>query len=349
MEDHTTEELLDSIIDSALRARASDIHIDPAELLLVVFFRIDGSLRLERELPITAHEGIVMRIKVLARLPVDDKRHPKDGRFRWIHKDGTLSAEVRVSMMPTSYGENAVLRIFDPHISILSLKELGFSDMHVRSVEEVLALRSGLIMVVGPTGSGKTTTLYSMLSILQRSTRLIITVEDPVERRIHGTRQIEVGGSTLLAYVTVLRSILRQDPDVILIGEIRDKESAELAIQSALTGHLVIATLHASSVFQVKKRLLNIGIAEYLIDATLVFALSQRLVAKICDRCRELDSNHSGFYKGRGCKECKDRGVSGRTVISEILKEGESLRVDAEYKAGLGIIPFYEVLNSTNE
>lgn len=360
METGTIEEILDRVIAAALSARASDIHIDPTERALSISFRVDGSLRFHGDFPLTLHEGVMLRIKVLARLPLDDRRLPKDGRFKWVNKSGTLSAEVRVSMMPTVHGENAVLRLFDPLISIFTMKELGFSDAQALSLERALAFRSGLIMIVGPTGSGKTTTLYSMLSYLKRSGRLIITIEDPIERHIAGIRQIEVGGGTFLEYVTVLRSILRQDPDVIMIGEIRDREGAELAIQSALTGHLVISTLHASSAFAVKKRLSNMGIAEYLIDATLVTALSQRLVSKICPHCMEDEdhlSSYSGWFlkekislpatffkKGRGCAACGDTGVMGRMVAAEILEEGIPIHLDAYRKAVEGSIPFSEVI-----
>ncbi len=363
--EQSIEELLDTTIESALKVRASDIHIDPTETSLRVSFRIDGNIHLEKELSLTYHEGLTILIKVLARLPIDDKRLPKDGRFKWKNKEGTMCVEVRVSMMPTSFGENVVLRLFDPLISIISLEELGFSKPHILSIEKTLALRSGLIMIVGPTGSGKTTTLYSLLSNLKKSQRVIVTIEDPLERHIEGIRQIEVGGVTLLEYVTVLRSILRQDPDVIMIGEIRDKEAAELAISCALTGHLVITTLHASSAFQVKKRLIHMGIPEYLIDATLVCALSQRLVSTICKTCKEEDINYSTYekwftkenkilsgvilYKGKGCSECTMRGMKGRMVVSELLSEGTPLYIDAFKKASLGLIPFSEVINISNE
>lgn len=362
METGSMEEIIDGIIEAALLARASDVHIDPTEHALCVSFRVDGLLRFHSEHSIVLREGMMQRIKVLARLPLDDKRLPKDGRFKWINKDGTLSAEVRVSMMPTVHGENAVLRLFDPLISIFTLKDLGFSEIHAQSLERALAFRSGLIMIVGPTGSGKTTTLYSMLSYLKQSGRLIITIEDPIERHIDGIRQIEVGGSTFLEYVTVLRSVLRQDPDVIMIGEIRDKEGAELAIQSALTGHLVISTLHASSAFTVKQRFLNMGIPEYLIDATLVTALSQRLVSKICPHCIDDEDNLSSyagwflkekiylpasfFKKGKGCKACGLTGVTGRMVVSEMLDDKNvPMQRDAYEKAIGGLIPLSEVMN----
>ncbi len=363
MEHNTIEETLNGIISSALKAHASDIHIDPGENSITVFFRIDGTLNLHNYFPLSMHEGIIIRIKVLARLRVDDNRLPKDGRFKWQGSEGQC-VEVRVSMMPTSYGENAVLRLFDPLVSAYSLKELGFTEEHSYSIEKALTYHSGIIMLVGPTGSGKTTTLYSLLHHLKKTSRLIITVEDPVERRIEGVRQIEVGGTTFLEYVTVLRSIVRQDPDVIMIGEIRDKESAELAIQAALTGHLVITTLHTASVFQIKKRLMYMGISEFMIDATLISAASQRLVMKICPRCKVEDvpvadyekyfvlehlHRPKNIYKGAGCEHCKGTGFEGRIVVSELLEEGLPLYVDAFRKASLGLIPFSEVMVAHNE
>lgn len=298
--DNNIVEIFDGIIRSALQERASDIHIDPTQDTLSVSFRVNGKYIPWQEYPIDIHESMMLRIKVLTRFKLDDKFNPKDGKFSWVDPkiDSELRAEIRVSMMPTSHGENAVLRIFDPLISVMSLEELGISDVHTESLREALAFRSGLIAIIGPTGSGKTTTLYSILNYIKKFGRLIISIEDPVERNIEGVRQIEVGGNTQIEYVTVLKSILRQDPDVLMIGEVRDKESAQLAIQCALTGHLVITTLHASSVDGVRKRLTNMGIKEYLIDAVLLFVMSQRLVTKMCPL---------------------NKKVVGRRVMSEIL------------------------------
>jgi len=280
MESYTTEDILNNIIREGFIARASDIHIDPTESSLIISFRVDGWLRIYKELNISFHEGIILRVKVLARLALDDKRLPKDGRFRWKSKDGKINIEVRVSMVPTIFGENAVLRLFDQEDSFFSLRELGLSEEQVFSIEQALELNSGIVIVVGATGSGKTTTLYSMISHLKKSSRLIITIEDPVERQIKNIRQIEVGGSTLLDFSTVLRSILRQDPDIIMVGEIRDGISAGLALQAALTGHLVLTTLHASSTVDVRNRLINMGVSTYLLDSLKLFIISQKLVSK---------------------------------------------------------------------
>ncbi len=277
----------DVIMENAVHAHASDIHIDPGALWLFIYFRIDGMVTLYDKFNLSTHEGIIARIKVLARLPIDERRLPKDGRFRWTNPSAVSSVEVRVSMMPTVFGENAVLRLFDPNLAFLTLEELGFSSEHRDSIEQALAFSSGLIIVTGPTGSGKTTALYAMLARLNNGKRNIITIEDPVERRITGIRQIEIGGNTLLTFPSVLRSVLRQDPDVLMIGEVRDKESAELALQSALTGHLVLTTLHASSADGVEIRLRQMGIPNYLIESTLRLAVSTKLVP----------STHSG--KGR--------------------------------------------------
>lgn len=341
----STEQILDTIIKSGIEAKASDIHIDPTAECLKASFRIDGTILTYKEYPFELHESLMIRIKVLSRLPLDDKRLPKDGRFKWIDPQCGLSAEIRVSMMPTIFGENAVLRIFDPSMSILSFKELGFSDVQTSSIEQALSFSSGLIVVSGPTGSGKTTTLYSMLSYIKKSSRLIITIEDPVEKRIKGIRQIEVDGSSSLTYSSVLRSILRQDPDVIMLGEIRDKESALLALQAALTGHLVISTLHASSAFGIKNRLINMGVPRDILDATLILSLSQRLLGRICLECKEkIDS----FYKGAGCIKCRFTGISGTMVASEILGQEPNLYDDGYLKVMKGMVPISEVLSLVN-
>jgi len=280
MEFYTIEDILNNLIREACISRASDIHIDPTESSLIVSFRVDGWLRIHKELNISFHEGIILRIKVLARLALDDKRLPKDGRFTWKSKDEKFHIEVRVSMVPTIFGENAVLRLFDQEDSFLTLRELGFSETEAVSLEKALEAVSGIFIMVGPTGSGKTTTLYSILSELRKTSRLIISIEDPVERKMKGIRQIEVGGSTLLDFPMVLRSILRQDPDVIMVGEIRDKVSADLALQAALTGHLVLTTLHSSSISDVRHRLINMGVNVHLLDSLSLFVISQKLVSK---------------------------------------------------------------------
>lgn len=272
------ENYLDVIMESAVRARASDIHIDPGAAWLFIYFRIDGMITLYDKFDLSLHEGLIARIKVLARLPLDERRLPKDGRFRWVNPSNGYAVEVRVSIMPTAFGENAVLRLFDPNLAFLTLEELGFPTEQMDSIEEALAFSSGLIIVTGPTGSGKTTALYAMISRLNDGKKNIITIEDPIERKIAGVKQIEIGSNTLLTFPSVLRSVLRQDPDVMMIGEIRDKESAELALQSALTGHLVLTTLHASSAEGVMHRLKQMGVAKYLIEATLRLAVSTRLV-----------------------------------------------------------------------
>ncbi len=360
MEHNNIEVIVDTIIESALDVRSSDIHIDPMLEALVVSFRIDGVIRHYRDFSIDIHEGVMLRIKVLARLPFDEKRLPKDGKFVWRSRDGARSAEVRVSMMPTIYGENAVLRLFDPLISIFSLSDLGFSKPQEVALCKALDAHAGLIMIAGPTGSGKTTTLYSSLKHIRSSHRLVVTIEHPVERRIDDVRQIEVGGYSKLEYASVLRSVLRQDPDVIMIGEIRDNESAELAIESALTGHLVISTIHAMSAEGIRERLLHMGVPSYLLDATLICSMSQRLVSKVCTRCMVNDASmdtyapwfeYEGismpsmfFKKGAGCGECNQTGISGRTIVAEIAGHDASLQKEVYHRACSGIIPFSEVL-----
>ena len=358
------EKIVDDIIASGITARASDIHIDPGLEMLVISFRIDGIVRINRQLSLELHESIMIRIKVLARLPLDDKRLPKDGRFSWASADGALNAEIRVSMMPTTFGENAVLRIFDPLVSILSFKELGFSLPQISSLDHALSARSGIIILAGPTGSGKTTTLYSMLEHIRKDGRRILTVEDPVERYIDGVRQIEVGSSTLLEYTSVLRSLLRQDPDVIMLGEIRDSESATLAFQAAMTGHLIITTVHAFSVAGIYRRLEDMGISQELMDSNIRFCISQRLLGKVCIHCKEEvkvdrdtlfrlslyeDISSSIFYRGKGCDECGKTGVLGRTVVCEMSDDASPLHANGYRKASEGIVSFEDAHALVNE
>lgn len=361
---HSIEKIVDDIIESGITARASDIHIDPGLEMLVVSFRVDGAVRINRQLSLELHESIMIRIKVLARLPLDDKRLPKDGRFSWVSKESMLTAEIRVSMMPTIFGENAILRIFDPLVSILSFKDLGFSLPQISSLERALAYRSGLIILAGPTGSGKTTTLYSMLSHVRKDGRLIVTVEDPVERHMEGVRQIEVGKGTSLEYHSVLRSILRQDPDVIMLGEIRDTESALLAFQAAMTGHLVITTTHASSLPGIYRRLGDMGVSHELMESNIRFCISQRLLGKVCIHCREeveVDKDmlcHLSlyeeisslvFYRGKGCSLCGDTGVLGRTVVCEMSGDLSSLHTNGYRKASEGIVSLEDAHSLVNE
>ncbi len=300
----SAERVLDQIIEEGRSLRASDIHLDPLREYLSVRFRVDGVLSRAHLKNLFLHEGMISRIKVLARLPLDDRRLPKDGRFEWVASEGN-ALSIRVSMMPTSLGENAVLRLFPTVAEAATLTDLGFSQNQRDILLSALA-GEGLILVGGSTGSGKTTTLYSLLSILEKESLSIITVEDPVEYYIPGIRQIEVGGTSLLHFGSVLRSILRQDPDVIMIGEIRDNETAEIAIHASLTGHLVLATIHSSSLSMITDRLVYMGISRGLIESALRIALYQKLIPIPCLPCEQ-----------KGCELCGGSGINGRTAVVE--------------------------------
>ncbi len=268
---------MDEIIEDALNKNASDIHLDPFKEYSYLRYRIDGILYPANAGNSLVFENIISQIKVSARLPLDDRRLPKDGKFHWVSKDG-FEVDIRVSIMPTSFGENAVLRLFCSNQGIPKLEDLGFDKEQIRRLDDSIS-NEGLIVIGGSTGSGKTTTLYSILSLLNNDSVSIVTVEDPVECRLRGARQIEVGGNTLLRFSTVLRSVLRQDPDIIMIGEIRDSETAEMAVHAALTGHLVLSTIHASSVRSIRERFIYLGVDENLLRSVLQLQVHQRLIS----------------------------------------------------------------------
>ncbi len=282
------EQELNSIIEEALLRSASDIHIDPFKHSLMIRYRVDGALSPGILKDLLFHEGIISRIKVLARLAIDDRRLPKDGKFRWSSETG-LSADIRVSMVPTSCGENAVLRIFRSENDIPTLAELGFNETQQDKLESALQ-GTGLIIVGGSTGSGKTTTLYSLLSRLNKNALSIVTIEDPIEYSLSGVRQIEVSGTSLLEFKSMLRSVLRQDPDVIMVGEIRDRDTAEIAIHASLTGHLVLSTIHASSRLMIKERFVQMGIPSYLYDNVLRLSLYQTLELRTDEKGRVVNA-----------------------------------------------------------
>jgi type IV pilus assembly protein PilB len=270
----TAVQVVDSLLKKALLERASDIHIDPSKADTQVRFRVDGLLSLHMTLSAQVHSELISRIKVLARLRTDIHYLPQDGRCTY------LDADVRVSIMPTSYGENAVLRILPIGATAHSLTDLGMSSFDCKRIDSVLKKQKGLILVTGPTGSGKTTTLYTLLELIKKSELSIITIEDPVEYTIEGIRQIQVNSVHGITFSNGLRSILRQDPDIIMVGEIRDTETAKIAIHSALTGHLVLSTLHTNSAVATVTRLFDMGIDPYLISETLSLVIAQRLVRK---------------------------------------------------------------------
>jgi len=333
--------LVNMIINRAIESRASDIHIEPFENRLKVRYRIDGVLQESEAPPARSTAAVISRIKIMAKLNIAERRLPQDGRIQ-LRAQGKV-IDLRVSTVPTLYGESLVLRILDKQELNLDFDTLGF-DPDIKSLlQKILTLPHGIILVTGPTGSGKTTTLYAALQQLNTPDRKILTVEDPVEYQLEGINQIQVKPQIGLNFADALRSIVRQDPDVIMIGEMRDLETARIAVQSALTGHLVFSTLHTNDAGSSITRLLDMGVEDYLLTSTLNGILAQRLVRKLCTECREayqpvrelveelrLDQFSKGhgltLYKASGCNNCAGTGYLGRSIISELLILSEPIR-----------------------
>lgn len=333
-------EIIDGIINRAAEERASDIHLVPEENHLRVRLRIDGLLQDATPLPIAGHPEVIARLKILAGLRTDEHQTPQDGRFRARTKAGPV--DVRVAVAPTHRGENAVLRLLSGQPEAFDLETLGMSAADRSLVERAVQKPSGLILATGPTGSGKTTTLYALTAQRNVGGVAVTTIEDPVEYAIPGVTQIPVNPRSGLTFATGLRSILRQDPDVIMVGEVRDAETAALAAGAALTGHLVLTTLHTSDAVTALPRLLDLKVEPYLVATAVNLVVGQRLARRICAHCREptaptplererlagLWSNalpHS-FFRGRGCPECRGTGYHGRVGLYEVLALDDDLR-----------------------
>ena len=330
--------IVSRIFTAAIAQRASDIHFEASERLTVVRFRVDGVLRQVETRPIELHPAIVSRIKVLAQLDISIRQMPQDGRIRLT---SGASVDLRVSVLPTYYGEKVVCRLLDNGRAAMSLESLGFEPGHERDLMRMLQSPYGLLLVTGPTGSGKSTTLYAALNAVKTPDVNVVTVEDPVEYQIPGINQVPINNRRGLTFASALRSILRQDPDVILVGEIRDEETGVLAAEAALTGHLVLSSLHTNDAIGAVLRLSEMGVAPYLISPTLLGVVSQRLVRKVCLACIEryepganeletigLPSVPAGttVARGRGCTACHDTGLSGRTAVREVLCIDETMR-----------------------
>ncbi|MCL2688668.1 MAG: Flp pilus assembly complex ATPase component TadA [Chitinispirillia bacterium] len=330
--------LVNILITNAVRDKASDIHIEPAENEVIVRYRIDGDMRKVMSPPKRSHHAIVARIKILSNLNIAERRLPQDGRMAI--KMGKREVDIRVSILPTIFGEKAVLRILDKEAFEKSTSNLGFTPHNDRIFRSQIAKPYGIVIVTGPTGSGKSTTLYSALQIVKNVTRNVITVEDPVEFHMDGINQVHVNSSIGLTFAAALRSILRQDPDVILIGEIRDSETADIAIKMALTGHLVFSTLHTNDAASSIARFTDIGIPPVLLGSSLNLVIAQRLVRRICVRCKteylpdpELlhgiglnPASVPRLYKGTGCVQCNGTGFSGRIAVFEMLEISKEIR-----------------------
>ncbi|MEJ0053384.1 MAG: GspE/PulE family protein [bacterium] len=343
--------LVEELLASAHARGSSDIHLDPQKEKLVVRFRVDGELADAHEVPSTLHGELIARVKILAGLRTDEHQAAQDGRFVFGGRSGQI--DVRVSIAPTYYGENAVLRLLAPR-EPGPLESLGFSTAHADLIKTALARPHGMILVTGPTGSGKTSTLYALIALLNRREVNILTIEDPVEYSIPGINQIQANARTGLTFGNGLRSMLRQDPDVIMVGEIRDIETAGMATNVALTGHLLLSTLHTNDAPTAIPRLLDMKVEPYLLASTVSLVIAQRLVRTICADCRErreLTSaereslahvfspeglpDEAASFRGRGCESCAGTGYRGRTGIFEVLAMTPELREAVLRKASL--------------
>jgi general secretion pathway protein E len=329
--------MINVLFTQALRQGASDIHIEPYEDHSVVRFRIDGHLRGVAEPHRALHAAMLSRIKIMAELDIAEKRLPQDGRISL--RIAGRQVDVRVATLPTGFGERAVLRLLDKERGRLDLESLGMDAPTLAGVDRLIHQPHGIVLVTGPTGSGKTTTLYAALGRLDGASLNIMTVEDPIEYELQGISQTQVNAKIGMTFARALRSILRHDPDVIMIGEIRDLETAQIAVQASLTGHLVIATLHTNDAVSATTRLVDMGVERYLLSSSLLGVLAQRLVRKLCPACRrayhpsagelaELDARFAGetLFSAVGCPQCNGTGYSGRTGIYELLAVDEDAK-----------------------
>jgi general secretion pathway protein E len=329
------------IIDEAVKARASDIHLQPQEDKLLVRYRIDGTLHNMLSLPLATATPLVSRIKVLANMNIADHHRPQDGHFSVRTRAGQ-AIDIRVGTVATVYGEMGALRLLDKSRAVMTLTDLGFLTESLSKYEEMLKVPYGMILASGPTGAGKTTTLYASINCLDCVGRNIITIEDPVEYRFKHINQIQVNPRAGLTFASGLRSILRLDPDVILVGEIRDSETARIAIQSALTGHLVLSSIHANDAVGVVFRLLDLGIEPFLVASALIGVIAQRMVRRVCPECgqlttvplveqmgyeKEMSEDRKEFLIGQGCKSCSHTGYHGRSGLFEILQVSDEIRM----------------------
>ncbi len=376
--------LVNYLLYNAVRENASDIHIEPDDKKLRVRYRVDGRLYEKMRPPHQMHPAIVSRIKIMAELDIAQRRLPQDGGIHVLVEGRPI--DLRVSVMPGNFGEKVVIRVIDPHKVLFNLESLGFTYDNLQRFREIIHSPNGIVLVTGPTGSGKNTTLYAALSELNSEEVNICTVEDPVECNISGINQFQVSTSVGFQFSTALRSLLRQDPDIIMVGEVRDETTANIAVQAALTGHLVLSTLHTNDAPGAVTRLLDLGVAPYLVSASLIGVLAQRLVRKICSNCKtEYDPPASikrivestcgevpKFYRGVGCKKCRNTGYAGRIAIHElfVLDDGVAemlnervstkklrakvledgmvpLKTDGIEKVKAGIVSIEEVLRTT--
>jgi len=339
-EDAPVVKLLQTVFEEALRLRASDIHIEPQENALRIRFRIDGVLHVQTEADAKIATAVALRLKLMSGLDISEKRLPQDGRFAI--KVRNSSVDVRISTMPTQYGESVVMRLLNQSTGLLGLEKLGMSPRILERMRHAIRRPSGMVLVTGPTGSGKTTTLYAALSEINSTEKKIITVEDPVEYRLPGINQVQVSEKIDLSFDRVLRSALRQDPDIVLVGEMRDQMTAEIGMRAAMTGHMVLSTLHTNDAVSTPIRLLDMGVPRYMVALSLQLVLAQRLVRVVCENCAEPHppSPHEHewlryelgeavdrhrYFRGRGCAHCGNTGYQGRTGVYEMLEMSNAL------------------------
>ena len=336
-------DIVNQILDFAIRARASDIHIEPQEKNTRVRYRIDGILQERLTIPKALHDALISRIKILGGMKIDEKRIPQDGRFNFKGSSGTV--DLRVSSLPTTWGEKIVMRLLKKSGGVPTLQELGLRGAALKNLNDAILRPHGIIIICGPTGSGKTTTLYSVINKINTPKVNIVTLEDPIEYKIPGVNQVQVNPAAGLTFASGLRSFLRQDPNIILVGEIRDKETTDLAIQAALTGHLVFSTLHTNNASGALPRLLDMGAEPYLLASSMTAVVAQRVVRRIHDKCKveytpdpkvveEMKSTLGDLwtapddvklFKGKGCSDCNDSGYYGRIGIFEVMPVTEPI------------------------
>ncbi|MBB6216596.1 type IV pilus assembly protein PilB [Anaerosolibacter carboniphilus] len=337
--------LVNSLIKQAVQLKASDIHIEPSDKTMRIRFRIDGELQEIMNIAKSAHLPTVSRIKIIGKMDIAEKRIPQDGRVEMV-VDGR-DIDMRISILPTVYGEKVVIRLLDRSNSIFSMGELGFSENNLKIFERIIKNPYGIILVTGPTGSGKTTTLYAALRELNQISRNIITIEDPVEYRLEGISQVQVNNKAGMTFASGLRSILRQDPDIIMVGEIRDAETAQIAVRAAITGHLVLSTMHTNDTASTVTRLVDMGIEPYLVSSAIVGIVAQRLIKRICPSCKTsydagpFEKSTLGInqelrlYKGKGCNACNYTGYKGRQAVHEVMGVNENIRILIDEKSSL--------------
>jgi MSHA biogenesis protein MshE len=346
LEEAPIVKLLQSVFDDATQVRASDIHIEPQDGRLQIRFRIDGILHLQTEADIKIAASLALRLKLMSELDISEKRLPQDGRFAI--KVRQQRVDVRISTMPTQFGESVVMRLLNQSGGTLKLDSIGMPPEMLKKFRAIAQRPNGLVLVTGPTGSGKTTTLYGALAELNTLERKLITVEDPVEYRLPGINQVQVNDKIELTFARVLRSALRQDPDIVLVGEMRDQETAQIGMRAALTGHLVLSTLHTNDAISTPIRLLDMGVPRYMVATSLQVVLAQRLVRVICESCAQdyqlkptehewlktelsdtVDSHR--YLQGRGCSHCNGTGYRGRTGVYEMLEMTEEVSAAANH------------------